>query len=322
MKKCLVFALAAVLLCASIAFTAGETAAAAQPEISVILDGERLQFDVPPQITDSRTLVPVRAIFEALGMELEWNCELQTIWATRGDFAIFMAIGDTEMQVGTVRYTAPPRGGREQLFEYFAIEIDVPPMLVNSRTLVPLRAISESMGATVDWDDDTRTVTIETFSAIYAMIFNVADSIVEGDFEFYSTYDLTDEQLEEMFPGFGLPIVARAFYSDDGSLLEVRAETIGNTHIRAAQEELAQSVTVISQTTPQISYVHGVAVRAHKVYDSSAEMYNRFQAEFMLEDVVYHISLFNDMGKGQARLTEIVNRIIFGGAASDYFPEN
>ena len=315
MKRRLICLLAVALLCVPVTFTAGGAVAMAQPNISVVLDGEHLQFDVPPQMINNRTMVPVRAIFEALGMEIEWQPELQTIWATRGDFAIFMAIGDTEMRVGTVRYTAPPRGGRAQLFESFSIELDVPPVIVNNRTLVPLRAISESMGATVDWDGGTRTVTIETFSTIYALIFNVADSIAEGDFVFDRTYNLTDERLNEIFPDFGLPINARAFYLDDGSLLEIRAETIGNTHIRLAQGELAQAVTVISQATPQISHVRGVAVRAHKLYDSQYEIYNRFQAEFILDGVAYHISLFNDEGEGQARLTEIVNRIIFGGAA-------
>ena len=53
-------------------------------EIQVILNGERLEFDVPPQIINDRTMVPMRAIFEALGMEVEWNQETQTVWGQRG----------------------------------------------------------------------------------------------------------------------------------------------------------------------------------------------------------------------------------------------
>ena len=135
--------------------------------IEVFLDGVRLQFDVPPQIVDDRTMVPFRAIFEALGMEVSWypnfNYNQQMIWAKKGNFAISMIIGENIMQVGSFEWTAAPRGQTVRLHYSEPIELDVPPMIVNDRTLVPLRAVSESIGATVVWDGNSRTVTIETF---------------------------------------------------------------------------------------------------------------------------------------------------------------
>jgi len=114
-------------------------------DISVILDGTALTFDVPPQIIDGRTLVPLRAIFEALGAEVNWDGNTQTITATDDDTEIILTIGST---------TATVNGQ--------ATQIDVPAMIIDGRTLVPLRFVAESFGVDVDWDATTRTITITT----------------------------------------------------------------------------------------------------------------------------------------------------------------
>jgi len=49
------------------------------PEITVLLNGEAIEFDVPPQIIDNRTMVPLRAISEALDAKVEWDEQTQTI---------------------------------------------------------------------------------------------------------------------------------------------------------------------------------------------------------------------------------------------------
>ena len=56
---------------------------ASDPDITVTLDGAILSFDVPPQIINERTMIPMRAIFEALGANIEWDDETQTITALR-----------------------------------------------------------------------------------------------------------------------------------------------------------------------------------------------------------------------------------------------
>ncbi|MBO5370356.1 MAG: copper amine oxidase N-terminal domain-containing protein, partial [Clostridia bacterium] len=64
-----------------------------------MLNGEKVLFDVLPTITDGRTLVPLRAIFEALGAKVEWNGETQTITATKDDKTVVLTIGSNEMTV-------------------------------------------------------------------------------------------------------------------------------------------------------------------------------------------------------------------------------
>jgi hypothetical protein len=116
---------------------------AAQADIRVVLNGTPLAFDQPPIILDGRTLVPLRAIFEALGANVQWNSSTQTVTATRGNITVTLRIGSDYIT----------RNGEQ-------IRLDVPAGVIGGRTLVPTRAVSESFGAQVDWDRNTRTVTI------------------------------------------------------------------------------------------------------------------------------------------------------------------
>jgi hypothetical protein len=112
-------------------------------EIIVTLDGTALEFDVPPQIISGRTMVPMRVIFEALGASVEWESATQTVTAVRNGTTVVMRIGDTSMRVD----------GRE-------VVIDVPPSLIDGRTLVPARAIAEGLGMDVAWNAASRSVII------------------------------------------------------------------------------------------------------------------------------------------------------------------
>jgi hypothetical protein len=112
-------------------------------DIIVIVNGNTLYLDVPPFLVAGRTLVPLRAIFEALGAEVIWEPEIQEITAIRGETNIALMIGSNIMF----------RNGESSI-------IDVPPMILDGRTLVPTRVIAESFGAAVNWDAATSTVTI------------------------------------------------------------------------------------------------------------------------------------------------------------------
>ena len=129
-----------------------------EDNIKVILDGKTLEFDVQPQIRDERTLVPMRVIFEALGAEVEWEEETQTINARRSDtdlFYISMRVGDKTIHKESVKANLPTSND---------IELDVPPMIIDGRTLVPVRAVSECFGCKVEWDGESQTVIVESNS--------------------------------------------------------------------------------------------------------------------------------------------------------------
>lgn len=111
---------------------------------TVILDGEELYFDVPPIIEDGRTLVPFRAIFEALGADVSWDPSDQSVTAHTSD--------GTELTLWIGSKTVSLNGD--------TFDIDVAPRIINGRTLIPLRVVSEALGADVDWDSYSQTVFI------------------------------------------------------------------------------------------------------------------------------------------------------------------
>lgn len=135
MKKELSAVLAAAMLCTMSVQCADD--------ITVMLDNNKLEFDVPPQIINDRTFVPLRKIFEAMGAEVEWDGDARKVTATKADTVVEMTIDNNVIKVNSEEVT-----------------LDVPPQIVEDRTLVPARAVAESFGATVGWDGDTRTVTI------------------------------------------------------------------------------------------------------------------------------------------------------------------
>lgn len=110
----------------------------------VKLNGAYLLFDQAPINQDGRILVPMRGIFEALGAEVSWNDKTKTVTGILGDRQVKLTVGETTAYV-----------------DGSAIELDVPAVIVNGRTLVPVRFIAESMNAKVDWRGETKTVEIE-----------------------------------------------------------------------------------------------------------------------------------------------------------------
>ena len=114
-------------------------------DITITIDGEEITFDQPPIIVGGRTLVPMRAIFEALGAIVDWENDTRTAVGTKDGTTVRFQIDNNIMK----------KNGEDIL-------LDVPAQLVNSRTLVPIRAVSESFGCKVDWINDTRTVVILT----------------------------------------------------------------------------------------------------------------------------------------------------------------
>lgn len=124
---------------------------AADREVTVLIDGEILATDTPPQLINGRTMLPMRAIFEAFDANVTWMGEDELIFATKDDLLIVLKIGAKEMSV----QKASENVGK-------IVTLDVAPFLYNERTMVPARAIAEALGADVDWIDETSTVVIES----------------------------------------------------------------------------------------------------------------------------------------------------------------
>ena len=137
-KKITMLLLTLVLACSFLSVQPAQA-----QDITVTIDGEQLQTDQAPIIQNGRTLVPLRSIFESLGAEVSWYQSSGSIYCYRNDASLSLTVND---------HYAYINGSQ--------VYIDQPPIIVNSRTLVPVRVVSEALGATVVWDNTDRTVTI------------------------------------------------------------------------------------------------------------------------------------------------------------------
>lgn len=138
MKKLLCALAVCSMLMPTVAF-GGET-------VKVNVNGNSVVFDKDPVIEEGRVLVPLRAVFEALDCRVtyEEDGEYKTVTAKKGTDYLNFTIGKNIMYVN----------GKE-------VSLDVAAKIIDDRTFVPLRAVSEGLGAEVSWDDETKTVTVE-----------------------------------------------------------------------------------------------------------------------------------------------------------------
>ena len=134
--------------------------------ITVTLNGDKIEFDVQPQLIDDRTMVPLRKIFEAMGAVVDWDNDTQTVTATKDDKVVTAKINDRNLYINGVAKT-----------------LDVPPMIIDGRTLVPARFVAESFGANVDWVDSTQTVVISSEHQSSTVNSEFIDGFELADFE-------------------------------------------------------------------------------------------------------------------------------------------
>ena len=127
-----------VMLCAAFSVNV-----ASADEIRVFLNNNEVIFDCPPEVLNDRTMVPVRAIFEAMGFVVQWNSETSGAVAFNDEYSLSFFVGEPYIYVNDeVR------------------RIDTAPVVINSRILVPVRAIAEATGCGVDWDSENSRVLI------------------------------------------------------------------------------------------------------------------------------------------------------------------
>lgn len=179
-------------------------------------NGQLITFDQPPIMQNDRILVPMRAIFETLGATVNWSEKTQTITAVKGENTVIMIIGNQDITVS----------GK-------TITLDVPPQIVNDRTLVPVRAVAESFDTDVAWDENDGTVVISDKGAFTS----IRTAIIESNLNNFTNLTATDEnfdldgdgmndkititkQNEEWGAGIESIQINDTIYSEDGPLCE------------------------------------------------------------------------------------------------------
>ena len=123
-------------------------------EIVVVLDGNQIMFDVKPTIKNGTTLVPIRAISEALDATVEWDQNTRTVTVKKDNTTIKLCIDSITMYV-----------------DGNSITLNHPAVIIDGRTLVPVRAISEAFGCLVGWDANTKQVSVIADTLYYCMLY-------------------------------------------------------------------------------------------------------------------------------------------------------
>lgn len=108
-----------------------------------VQNGETVTMDATPQIVNDRTLVPVRYLAESCGADVAWNEKTKQVTLTKGEAKVLMTIGSKKLLVNEK-----------------TIQMDVAPVIMKDRTMLPARWVAENLGWQVAWDETKRTVAI------------------------------------------------------------------------------------------------------------------------------------------------------------------
>lgn len=115
------------------------------PIISVQLNGRKIEFDQLPVITGGRTMVPVRAIFEALGAKVSWDAAARRMTAEDYDITVSLTVDSDVTSVNNE-----------------SVSLEIPVQIINGRLMAPVRFISDCFGATVNWVAEMQRVELTT----------------------------------------------------------------------------------------------------------------------------------------------------------------
>lgn len=122
--------------------------------IPVFIDGKEVKFDVPPVIKAGRTLIPVRAVTTALGAQVDWDDSepnivkiTKLVMDSNGDEILKVIVIDLYTEKVTVNGTLT--------------SLDVPPMLEDNRTMVPIRFVAETFNMKIDWNNYIKGIVVD-----------------------------------------------------------------------------------------------------------------------------------------------------------------
>ena len=129
--------------------------------VSVTIDGEPVAFQGQgPAIIDDRTLVPIRGVFEAIGFDVGWNDATRTATLTSNENVVIITIGSASFTTNGVTQM-----------------LDVPAQIIGDRTLLPIRAVLESVGFYVDWHEASRTVLVSSSPMYVSLTWRVQPTL-------------------------------------------------------------------------------------------------------------------------------------------------
>lgn len=157
----------------------------AAQNIRLFVNGSEINTDVSPMIVNSRTLVPMRAVLEALGADVSWVPTEKKAVITEHEHEIIM-YADSD--------TASVNGEN--------IKLDCPAKLVGGRVMIPVRFVAETLGADVSWDaaeskviinKQMNKITLKSVNAAQSGDYMNITAVFDGDIESFNDFKLTND---------------------------------------------------------------------------------------------------------------------------------
>jgi len=279
MKK-LSLVLLVTLICSLLAFPAG-----AQDTITVLVDGEPVVFDVAPifDAENNRVLLPLRAVGESLGAYVGWDAETRSITIGRRGILQRLTLDDPTMVI-------------QSDSEKKETVLDVAPYVVDGRTLVPIRCIAEGFNAQVDWDNETKTVTVTTNHPVF-MTINKTD-VTEGIYQFLLTqFDVNPEARALFMFAFIQPAEEAGITVSEQEVWEIFGVDSAETY-KAAQKEILS----YGMSAEEFDLCNKASVYTEKLFNKIAEdvTYDELKAFYESEFITAkHILLTYNENKDQ-----------------------
>ncbi len=290
-----------ILMTVMLAVAAVSTAALAQPDIRIQVNGEFVEMDAKPFIENDRVLVPLRGVFEKLGAVVEWFEEEQAEVVSVADLTIRLIIGQHSAEVVKADDAGPVTE---------TVRLDVPARIKEGRTFIPVRFVAEALGADVTWDDVHRTVILETGEQSLAYE-RVATQDIQDSQDLFSWYQANHKTRgvhfknhdgavyilaaagEKPTGGYGIDIegvylegpgkvvVEAAVTSPDPGMMVIQVITYPSVLIRVDGLEVLEARGVF---TEKVDVITG------QIGESLEEMGKAIPADKVLEMVMYSIT--------------------------------
>nr|WP_283657389.1 copper amine oxidase N-terminal domain-containing protein [Paenibacillus sp. RC343] len=247
MKRFGVAVLSTLVLSSAFANLAG----AQTSDIKVIINGVAQQYTQSPVISQNTTLVPLRGVFESLGAQVEWDSKAKKVIASKNDDTLTLNVGSKL----AYKNSAP-------------VQLDVATQIQKGQVLVPLRFVSQSLGAKVNWDKTTRTVTIS----------NQADgSTTDGQTNSLSSKPFTSPVTKVTYD---------TYYNDSLTYDDaVKLAVVDSTSVKTAETNIDQTGKIMKEAGKNIDFVPAEAGveasdKAFKGYAQTNLNYEAAKKEF------------------------------------------
>lgn len=190
--------------------------------LAVMLNGSFISFpDAQPEITDGRTMTPLRALADAMGAQTQYDAAARRITVTLGESTLCFTVGKPELTVTADGQTR-------------TVSLDCAPYMKNGRTYVPVRFLAEAAGCTVQWDAAFNTVVLIDRDVLISSIdqnFTVLNRLLPGAAESTQTWR-TVSSLAMLFdldtlPSLRLQLASEVTQNLHGSHAKLTADLSG-----------------------------------------------------------------------------------------------